>query len=285
MVVIAQHEALLQSLGLATIEQVRRFRGELVKNHRGRRDIVRVRVPSGEGANAKERVFYLKRNLKPYRKDGWNSLLQRGRVWSLSRQEWENSRRLEAAGLHVAGLVAYGEECGWFREKFSYLITEAATGSQTVEEFLGECRDRALRRRVLDALAQEVQKLHAAGLASPDLFTRHWFVAAPPASSRETAGPTFCLIDMCRLDHGRMLTAARRARDLAALNITAPLRSVSARERLRFLKVYGGGRIDRDLVGLIRKRMQHLLKRRKFRGFAEAGPSSGASSHSSSSHS
>ncbi len=267
MVVIAQHEALLQSLGLATIEQVRRFHGELVKNHRGRRDIVRIRVRPDDASNAKERVLYLKRNLKPYRKDGWTSLFRRGRVWSLSRQEWENSRRLEAAGLRVAGLVAYGEDCGWFREKFSYLITEAASGSQTVEEFLGKCHDRALRRRVLEALAREVQKLHAAGLASPDLFTRHWFVDAP---SSPESGPTFCLIDMCRLDHGRSLTAGRRARDLAALNITAPLRDVSGRERLRFLRIYGGGRIDRELVGLIRRRMQHLLKRRKFRGFAGA---------------
>lgn len=264
MVVIAQHEALLQSLGLATLEQVRRFHGELVKNHRGRRDIVRVRVRPGDASSATERVLYLKRNLKPYRKDGWTSLLRRGRVWSLSRQEWENSRRLEAAGLRVAGLVAYGEECGWLREKFSYLITEAATGSQTVEEFLGECHDRVRRRRVLDALAREVRKLHAAGLASPDLFTRHWFVDASSST------PTFCLIDMCRLDHGRSLAVARRARDLAALNITAPLRDVSARERLRFLKIYAGGRIDRELVDLIRRRMQHLLKRRKFRGFAEA---------------
>ncbi len=265
MVVIAQHEALLRHLGLATMDQVRTFHGDLVKNHRGRRDIFRIRAQPGDGSGV-ERVFYLKRNLRPYRKDGWASLWRRGRVWSLSRQEWENSLRLQAAGLRVAGLVAYGEDCGWSRERFSYLITEAATGAQTLEQFLKDNRDPRIRRGVFDALAREIRRLHQAGLASPDLFTRHLFV---DTSAPE---PAFCFIDMCRLDQVRLMTSARRARDLAALNITAPLHSVSARERLRFLRIYGGTpRADRDLVRRISGRMKHLLKRRKFRDFAAGG--------------
>lgn len=271
MVVIAQHEALLRELGLATLEQVRMFQGDLVKNHRGHRDIFRVRVrlpASAQGAGdaggtGRELVLFLKRNLKPYRKDGLASLLRRGRVWSVSREEWENSRRLERAGLRVAGLVAYGEDCGPLWERYSYLITEAASGSQTVEEFLENCRDRARRRVVFDALAKTIRKLHDAGMASPDLFTRHLFVDA------DASPPAFCLIDMARLDQADpgALGPAQRARDLAALNITAPLRHVSARERLRFLKVYAG-KVDRDLVRRIGRRMAHLLKRRKFRGFS-----------------
>jgi len=265
MVVIARHESLLRQLGLATLEQVRQFQGapdELVKNHRGRRDIFRLRAT---GADGLERVLYLKRNLKPYRKDGRASLFRRGQVWSLSRQEWENSIRIEAAGLHVAALVAYGEKCGWFTESFSYLITEAATGRQTVEEFLHECREPALRRRVFDALARVIRKFHEAGLASPDLFTRHIFV--DPAA----AEPAFCFIDMARLDQGPTLSPAQRARDLAALNATAPMRDVSTRERVRFLQVYTAARrVDRGLVRRITQRVQHLLKRRKFRNFGGA---------------
>jgi heptose I phosphotransferase len=261
MVVIARHEALLRQLGLATLEQVRQYQGDLVKNHRGRRDIFRIRAPQPDG---RALTLYLKRNLKSYRKDGWTSLLQRGRVWSLSRQEWENARTLEAAGLPVAALVAYGEENGWLREKFSYLITEAATGAQTVEQFLHACRDKKLRRRVFDALARTIRKLHQAGLASPDLFTRHLFVDA-------TADPpAFCLIDMARLDQGRPLTPSQRARDLAALNITAPLHFVSPRERVRFLQIYSQKPVDRLLVKLITRRMAHLLKRRKFGNFQRA---------------
>ena len=155
-------------------------------------------------------------------------------------------------------LVAYGEECGPLWEHFSFLITEAAEGSQTLESFQEQCRDGAIRRRVFSALAREVRRLHDAGYASPDLFTRHAFIDAG------SKPPTFCWIDMARLDRERPLSAAKRARDLAALNITAPQRSTSTRERLRFLRDYCGD-TDRGLLARIDRRMQHLLKRGKFR--------------------
>jgi tRNA A-37 threonylcarbamoyl transferase component Bud32 len=255
-VVIAKHRDALQQAGLTTLEQARAFRAELIKDHRGRRDIQRLtlRDETGQG-----RVLFLKRNWRPYKKDGLTSLLRRGCVWSQSRQEWENSLALERAGVRVARLIAYGEECGPLWERFSFILTESAPG-QTVEQFLRECRDRALRRRVFDALAHWIRRMHDAGFATPDLFTRHIFV--------ETAGgePAFCLIDMARLDHAKELGPKQRARDLAALNVAAPLRHVTPRERIRFLQVYAGG-TRRDLARLIACRVAHLLQRRKFRDF------------------
>jgi len=261
-VVIAKHAPLLEKLGLSRLEQVKAFQGDLVKDHRGRRDIFRIRTTDPDGD---ERVWFLKRNWKPYRKDGLMSLLRHGRVWSQSRQEWENSRTLEEAGLTVAGLVAHGEDCGPLWEHFSFLITEAASGAQTVEEFIAVCRDRALRLRVFDALARTICKMHDAGLASPDLFTRHLFV------NPDRAVPEFCLIDMARLDRRRRVPPTLRARDLAALNLTAPLRFVSGTERLRFLRAYAGG-VDRRLFARIRDRVAYLLqKRRKYQDFLKPG--------------
>ena len=71
---------------------------------------------------------------------------------------------------------------------------------------------------------------------------------------------------MARLDRARSLSARKRARDLAALNVSAPLRLVSAGERVRFLKVYAG-RLDKPLARLIAKRMAHLLERRSLQAF------------------
>jgi tRNA A-37 threonylcarbamoyl transferase component Bud32 len=257
MVVIAKHEPILRRLGLATLAGVKAFRGEPVKDHNGRRDVFRIVARDAEG---RTRVLFLKRNWRPYKKDGLLSLLRRGKVWSIARQEWENSRALECAGLRAAGLVACGEEFGALWEKFSFIITDAAPG-QTVEQFLRECRDRAQRRRVFDALAREIRRMHDAGLASPDLFTRHIFV--------DVAGgdPKFCLIDMARLDRVKRLSARQRARDLALLNVTALPRFVSPRERARFLKTYAGG-LDKALARLIARRMAHLLKRNRCREFA-----------------
>jgi hypothetical protein len=250
-------QAMLERLRLFTTADVRLFHGELIQDHKGNRDIFRITVPVADG---QERVLFLKRNWKAHHKNGLASLFRRGSVWSVSREEWENLRALQAVGVNTAGLLAYGEECGLFRERFSFLLTEAATGSETVEQFLRQCRDRRERRRVFDALAREVRRMHDAGLATPDMFTRHIFV------NRSAEPPVFCWIDMARLDRARCLSPSQRARDLAALNITAPVRFVSARERLRFLRIYAGT-VERALVGRIRCRTMHLLPRRKFRDF------------------
>lgn len=253
---MARHQDILEQLGLATTGQVKAFQGKVIKDHKGRRDILRVSATH----NGRELVLFLKRTWKPYRKDGLASLVRHGRVWSISRTEWENLKSLQAGGIPTAEPVAYGEECGPLWEKFSFILTETATGDQTVQEFLRECRDRARRRRVFDALARFVRRMHDAGLATPDLFTRHIFM------NGSLDPPRFCLIDMARLDRKSALSRRRRARDLAALNITAPLRYVAARERVRFLKIYAGG-LDRGLFRLIRRRMNHLLPRGRFRDF------------------
>lgn len=249
--------AALEALGLTTIDGVKSYQGSIIKNHKGSRDVLRLNVADSSGQN---RTLYLKRTWKPYKKDGLYSLLQHGKVWSVSRRESENSATLNAAGLTTARVISYGEDCGPLWENFSYILTASATGSQTLAQFLQTCTDSQRRRRVLNALAAEIRKMHNAGLASPDLFTRHIFVDELPLK------PAFCFIDMARLDQRRSLSSALRARDLAALNITAPMRYVSTRERLRFLKLYAG-QDTATLLPIIQARMKHLLRRRKFKGF------------------
>src|SRR5262245_46304212 len=100
MVVIAKHQSRLEELGLTTAAQVKNFKGDLVKNHRGRRDIFKITTRDSSGQPL---VLFLKRNWKPYKKDGLTSFLSRGSVWSQSRCEWENSRKLNSAGLKTGG--------------------------------------------------------------------------------------------------------------------------------------------------------------------------------------
>jgi len=90
------------------------------------------------------------------------------------------------------------------------------------------------------------------------LFTRHIFVARGPSQK-------FCLIDMARMDRRKALPESLRARDLAALHVTAPLRFVSTPERQRFLEVYGASASLRELIS---RRAEHLLTRRKFADFS-----------------
>ena len=51
MVVVAQYHAVLQSLGLNTLEGVKRFQGDLVKDHHGQREIFRINAGRVGGRN------------------------------------------------------------------------------------------------------------------------------------------------------------------------------------------------------------------------------------------
>ncbi len=241
MIEIVKHRVALEALGLTTLAGVKTYTGRPLKTHRGTRDVFRIEIPGA--------TLFLKRNWRPHKKDGLASLLRHGEVRSVARREWENCLRLQRAGIRTAELVAYGEECGPLWEKFSFIITEAAPG-QPLSEVLESAATAGKPVALVEALAREIRKMHDAGLFSPDLFARHIFVD----------GDRFTLIDMARLDDGPA------ERDLAALNVTVPLRRLSAKHRLRFLKVYGRP----ELFRRIERRVGYLLKRRrKFSQFAQ----------------
>lgn len=265
--VVARYNKELSDLGLTTLDAVKSCQGEPVTRHADRRDVIRFQSKDNPPV-----TFFLKRSWHAHLKDGLASIVKHGRVWSASRVEWENSEAVAKAGFPTAELVAYGEEIGPLKAKFSFILTRAARGSQTLFDFLKGCNEPAERRRVLSELAARVRQMHAAGLFYPDLFSRHVFIdtdASPPALS---------LIDVARLDRRKGGSDTLRARDLAALNASVPVRFASATERVRFLREYAGdSRADRRrLVGLIRKRMEHLLKRSKFRDFHTPAAAAGA---------
>ncbi len=255
--IISNYQPQLAALGLTSISAIKRHAAaETIGDHHGRRDIVKLISKNADGSPL---VMFLKRVWTTPAKNDLASLL-RGRLWSVSRVEWENFQLLRRRGFATAEPVAVGEERTLLRQTFSFIITRAADGNETIEDFLKRCTDRAQRRIVFDALARHVKAMHDAGLFSPDLFTRHLFL------DRSGPTPKFCLIDMARLDHNRSAPPRLRVRDLAALNITAPLRNVSKRERIRFLRLYSGHQAQ-AYVQPIRNRLEYLLKRSKYRSF------------------
>ena len=266
MILIERHHALLEKLGLSTLDGVKSFQGEIVERIPGKRDVQRFQAKAESG---RELIFYLKRHWRSDRQDALLSLLTHGHLWSVARVEWENARVLQAAGFHTAPLVACGDEINLLGEKFSFLLTEAATGPMTLDQFVRDGQDLPRTRKVFDSLAQELQRLHQRGLSLPDLFARHIFFD-PEA---ESIG--FCFIDVARLIRRRNLAIPQQARALAALNVTTPLRFVSAKERVRFLRLYAGRKELRPLVDRIASRTARLLERKKYRDFLTPPPASG----------
>lgn len=253
---ISRNDKLLSQIGLTSVDAVRAYLPtDRVKNHGGHRDIYRIQTVGPDG---REMKLFLKRVWKATKKDGLKTLARFGRVHSVCRVEWDNYDTLNQAGIATAPPVAFGEETGLLWERFSFILTAAAPG-RPLDDFLRFTPPSPLRRQTLDALGRFVRRMHDAGLFSPDLFTRHVYLSNPGPSA------TFALIDMARLDRSSPRSARLRARDLAALNITAPLSVVTRAERLRFLLAYDpAGTV---LIPRIRRRVNYLLKRRKYQPF------------------
>jgi hypothetical protein len=254
MIQTKQHHALLRELGLHTMEGVKLFEGTMVERSPGRRDVLKFEVSRIGGLTT---TFFLKRHWKVNRVQSLLTFPKRFRIESLASREWDNARRLQRAGFKTASLVAYGDECGPFGEKFSFLLTEQAAGSCSLEEFFLNCRQPSIRQRVFDSLASEVRRLHSLGLSLPDLFARHVFFFP------EAECLSFCFIDVARLDTAHRLSLPQRAKCLAALNVSAPTGLVSAAERVRFLRQYAGSG-DLEISSFIRKRSERLLRRRRY---------------------
>lgn len=198
MLVVAQHQEALRQLGLDTLEGVKRYTGDLIKNHKGQRDIQRIRT----AANGHPLVLF-KRNWKPYKKDGFSSLLTRGVVWSQSRTEWENLLALQKAGLSVAGP-------GGLRRGVRPALGKVLIHSHR----LGRGRNDSRRvSKELSGRRGTEDGFHGAGadhspdarrLINSDPFTRHLFLTRGPV-------PKFCLIDMALMDRKARLSPARFA--------------------------------------------------------------------------
>ena len=241
----------LRELGLHTLEGVKSASGTPVKDHKGQRDISTFVI----GSNSR---LYLKRYWKSYKKDALAALLRHGEVRSPARREWENLKRLEISGFQVAPLVACGEECGLFWDRFSFIITESAPGI-SLPHWLKNTADGESRKMLLLELSQWIRRFHEAGFSSPDLMAKHLFVHT---KADEFAGYSFSLFDIARLDSGKP-TFTRRVRDLAVLNLSIARNLLAKEERDFFLAEYAKGQ-NPSFFSLLETRMARLLKRRKY---------------------
>lgn len=254
--VVREHGDLLPPLRLDTFEGVAGWRGPFVTDHGAKRDVFR--------AQADGVTLFIKRIRHERLKDRIYGLLFLGGAWSSARREWNNYMALQGSPISSASPVSFGERGSALKGE-SYIITEAATGTPLDAFLVSHVGEPRRRQRILGELATRLRQMHDAGIAFPDLFARHVFVD-------ESTSPTrFSLIDVSRLDRLRHVDARRRARDLAALHVSLPLRYLGMSDRLRFLRAYDADMV-RPLFGLIVMRSDHLLTRRKFSDFATDRP-------------
>jgi len=163
---------------------------------------------------------------------------------------WHNSRKsmmscdldpaqsLALAGINTAKVVCYGEQWGIFFEKRSFIITEKIPDAEPLEERLPNCFEGQLtagklreQRAFIVQIGQFARKFHNTGCRHRDFYLAHIFYSDKG---------TFHLIDLQRVFRPRLLAERFRVKDIAQLYYSAPGRTFSRTDRLRFYISYTG---------------------------------------------
>lgn len=225
------------------------------------------------GAGRDRLGVYLKRHFRLARWRGLLATLFPNRAWSPGLEEWQRLRWARDAGFPVPRAVAAGQFVGpWFR-LHAFLAVEELYGMLPLHEAVPLAADRldsiafARWKRGLTAeLARLARRLHGMKWFHKDLYFCHFYI--PEDYTRrapESWENRVYMIDLHRLGRHPLRALWYRVKDLAQLLYSSEVPGVTARDRVRFWKLYragGGGGWLAPLIALRWRRYRRHNKRK-----------------------
>jgi len=190
---------------------------------------------------------YLKRH---YRLPWWRGLLaaifpEVG--WSPAWQEWRHLQWAQNQGLSVPETVAAAEFIGPWCKLQSFLAIEELTDMIRLHEAIplaATHMDRQTfagwKRGLVSELARLTQLLHSRRRFHKDLYLSHFFIPRSAIGRVADWRGQVYLIDFHRLRHHPVTWPLWQAKDLGQLLFSSQLPGVTARDRVRFWRLYRG---------------------------------------------
>jgi hypothetical protein len=200
------------------------------------------------GDRAELRV-YLKRH---YRLPWWRGVLATlfpNGAWSPGLQEWHHLAWAAAEGFPVPRPVAAGQTVGpWFKLQ-GFLAVEELHGMLPLHEAMPLAATRLApavfakwKRGLTAELARLARELHRRRVFHKDLYFCHFYI--PESFTRvppEGWTDRVVMIDLHRLARHRFSAAWWQVKDLAQFFYSSNVPGVTARDRVRFWKLYRRG--------------------------------------------
>jgi tRNA A-37 threonylcarbamoyl transferase component Bud32 len=156
--------------------------------------------------------------------------------------EFDNALALAKRGIDTVRPLAWGVVSRWWPGE-SFVITKALTDALPLNAYLETTLPKLphdtqplLRRRVAQALACFIARLHEAGIHHPDLHPGNFLIEISSAFE-----PRFYLLDLHAICLGKPLGRAASRENLAVFNRWFLLRAERT-DRLRFWKTYAQAR-------------------------------------------
>lgn len=189
---------------------------------------------------------YLKRHFRLSRLTGLLATLFPGRAWSPGLQEWQRLNWARANGLPVPRAVAAGQFVGPWGRLQGFIAVEELHGMLPLHEAVPQAsrtldaRAFARWKRGLTAeLARLARELHRRNVFHKDLYFCHFYV---PESLTRTVPADWSnrvvMIDLHRMARHSLTRAVWQVKDLAQLLFSSDVEGVTARDRVRFWKLY-----------------------------------------------
>jgi heptose I phosphotransferase len=234
---------ILRANGLTSCAAVFDWSGGESVRRIGARETTRIELRTPDGPMA----FYLKRHGPPRWKERVIPLLRLATPIVGARNEWEAIQRFAEAGIPTMTPVAFG-----MLGSRSFLITQAiearcnllewAEGSAALQSGSNSSTKRSPTvGELVPRIAAIARRMHAAGLHHQDFYLNHMLLCAEDDVR---------VIDLGRARQQRRLGRRWIIKDLAQLDFSA--RHLSCRDRLRFLRLYLGRRLERRDRRMIR---------------------------------
>jgi hypothetical protein len=213
------------------------------------------RLHKKQGRSIGRRVFvdgraqlsvYLKRHYRLPRWWGVLATLFPDQAWSPGLQEWQHLKWAAAQGFPVPRPVAAGQTVGpWFQLQ-GFLAIEELHGMLPLHEAIPLAATRLepakfvkWKRGLTAELARLTRELHRRQVFHKDLYFCHFYI--PEGFTRaipENWMKRVVMIDLHRLARHPVLGAWWQAKDLAQLLYSSDVPGVTARDRVRFWKLY-----------------------------------------------
>jgi len=192
---------------------------------------------------------YLKRHYRLPRLHGLLATLFPGRAWSPGVDEWQRLGWAKAQGFAVPRAVAAGQYAGpWFRLQ-GFLAVEELYDMLPLHQAVPLAAARLdpptfarWKRGLVAELARVARELHRRKAFHKDLYFCHFYIPDDltrrvPASWENRA----VMIDLHRLGRHPLTAAWWLVKDLAQFLYSSDVVGVTARDRLRFWKLYRTG--------------------------------------------
>lgn len=165
--------------------------------------------------------------------------------WSPGWGELQSLRWAATQGIPVPEPLAAGERTGPGLSLQSFLVVRELTGCLPLHEAIPLAADvlppdrfANWKRQLVRELVRLVRRLHSRHRFHRDLYLCHFFVPRSSVEAGSVPQGSVFLIDFHRLCYSPLLGVRWLVKDLAELLYSSQLPGVTARDRLRFFRLY-----------------------------------------------